>query len=240
MKFGWIPDTPDHRDRKYGVSQPLSLPKELDLRKTVTFPEIWNQGHFNSCVWHAIPAAVEVARQYAKQSIFMPSRMFGYYNTRKMENSEDSDPGCMIRNAIKSLAVDGCISESAWPYEEEYLFRQPPQMAYDLASKYQLLEYSRVNQDEASVKSALVDGFPIIFGFSVYENIAKVKDTLLPPQGSCIGGHAVLCIGYDKDYFLIRNSWGEDWGDKGYFKMPYDYLLNPDLSDDLWIARLLE
>lgn len=238
MKFGWIPDLPDKRDKKYGFV-PRKFPESLDLTGIDPYPEVWHQGNYSSCVWHSVPCAIEIARIKAKQPIYMPSRMFGYYNTRKMEGSENSDPGCMIRNAIKSLSVDGSISESAWPYEEEFLYRRPPQMAYDVASKYQALDYSRVPQNEYGIKSALCDGFPIIFGFMVYENISD-KGYLPMPSGSAIGGHAVLIVGYDSKNFLIRNSWGVKWGLNGYFWMPYDYILDPMLSDDFWIIRLME
>jgi len=54
-----------------------------------------------------------------------------------------------------------------------------------------------------------------------------------------VGGHAVLAIGYDdkERRFLARNSWGEGWGIKGYFTLPYNYLANRNLSDDLWTIR---
>ena len=51
-----------------------------------------------------------------------------------------------------------------------------------------------------------------------------------------LGGHAILVSGYDdkKRVWIMRNSWGADWGDKGYFYLPYEYLLDSSLSSDLW------
>lgn len=236
--LGWCPDVPDKRDRKYGFI-PREFPESIDLTSIDPYPEIWDQGTFSSCVSHTLSCAIEIARIKAKQPVYMPSRLFGYYNTRKMEDSVNSDPGCMIRNAIKSLAVDGSIPETAWPYEEEFLFRKPPQMAYEVASKYQSVDYQRVGQNEYNLKSALCDGFPIIFGFMVYENISD-NGYIDMPSGDAMGGHAVLIVGYDQNNFLIRNSWGDRWGLHGYSWMPYGYVLDPMLSDDFWIVRLME
>ena len=60
----------------------------------------------------------------------------------------------------------------------------------------------------------------------------------MPGNEPAIGGHAVLCVGYDdtSGTFLIRNSWGNDNGDKGYYYMPYAYL-SPSLSNDFWTIR---
>ncbi len=54
-----------------------------------------------------------------------------------------------------------------------------------------------------------------------------------------LGGHAVLAAGYNQETkrFLVRNSWGTDWGRKGYFTMPFDYLLDGDLAEDFWTIR---
>jgi C1A family cysteine protease len=58
---------------------------------------------------------------------------------------------------------------------------------------------------------------------------------------SFLGGHAVLAVGYDDFYqrFMVQNSWGTSWGIKGYFTMPYAYLLDPNLSSDFWTVRLV-
>jgi C1A family cysteine protease len=59
----------------------------------------------------------------------------------------------------------------------------------------------------------------------------------MPKKGEeFLGGHAVLCVGYDdhKHHFIMRNSWGDSWGDKGYFYLPYEYLLDHNLASDFW------
>lgn len=98
------------------------------------------------------------------------------------------------------------------------------------------------------MKACLAEGFPFVFGFTVYESFEgeKIESSgrleLPGAEEKCTGGHAVLAVGYnDKSRrFLVRNSWGDDWGLKGYFSMPYDYLLNPDLADDFWTIRMVE
>ena len=57
------------------------------------------------------------------------------------------------------------------------------------------------------------------------------------------GGHAMLCVGYSDpdEVFIVRNSWGTDWGDKGYCYIPYRYLMNPDFNfGDSWIIKQIE
>ncbi|CAE7671289.1 unnamed protein product [Symbiodinium necroappetens] len=57
-----------------------------------------------------------------------------------------------------------------------------------------------------------------------------------------LGGHAVCAVGYDdfQQCFIVRNSWGEEWGDKGYFYMPYEYMCNPALASDFWAINWVE
>lgn len=62
----------------------------------------------------------------------------------------------------------------------------------------------------------------------------------------CLGGHAALAVGYDKNKtaFPVRNSWDEVYpeavpgtGEKGSFRLPFDYLADPNLADDFWVSR---
>ncbi|MGA7215858.1 MAG: C1 family peptidase, partial [Terrimicrobiaceae bacterium] len=75
------------------------------------------------------------------------------------------------------------------------------------------------------------------------EEVAKTGTLNLPKPGEKqLGGHAVLAVGYDDSTkrVLVRNSWGADWGVNGYFTIPYDYISNSNLADDLWTLRALE
>jgi C1A family cysteine protease len=98
------------------------------------------------------------------------------------------------------------------------------------------------------LKSCLAAGNPFVFGFTVYQSFesATVAQTgVLPMPGkteSVLGGHAVMAAGYDdnKNAFIVRNSWGDAWGQKGYFYMPYDYITSTDLADDFWTITQVE
>lgn len=97
------------------------------------------------------------------------------------------------------------------------------------------------------MKGCLADGYPFVFGFTVYESfespeVARTGVLQMPaPKEGVVGGHAVVAVGYDdqNERFMIRNSWGKNWGQKGYFTMPYSYLLSDNLSDDFWTIRLV-
>jgi C1A family cysteine protease len=58
------------------------------------------------------------------------------------------------------------------------------------------------------------------------------------PHEKKLGGHAVMAVGYDSAarMMIVRNSWGPDWGQGGYFMMPFEYIISPNCSD-FWTIR---
>ncbi len=244
--YGWAKDKLDHRDFKLSISQPnTALPKSVDLRPNC--PPVYDQGNLGSCTSNAIAGAIEYdqKKQNAKK-FYQPSRLFIYYNERAIEGTVSQDAGAQIRDGIKSVNAQGVCPETVWPYIETEFAVKPPVAAYvaaklDVAVKYQSL----VDTNETSLKACLAGGLPFVFGFNVFpefESEAVAASGMLPmpgPRDRSIGGHAVLATGFDdaKQCFLVRNSWGADWGLAGYFWMPYAYMTNPNLTSDLWVIQ---
>jgi C1A family cysteine protease len=116
------------------------------------------------------------------------------------------------------------------------------------AAKHAAVLYQRVVQDLDHLRACLAGGFPFVFGFSVYESfesaaVARTGRVPMPkPKEQLIGGHAVVAVGYDTRTrsFIVRNSWGADWGLQGYFTIPFDYLLDANLADDFWTVTLVQ
>jgi len=247
--FGWIRDFPDIRDHAYAapVDVTQALPPRVDLRSQC--PPVTNQGSLGSCTANAIGSAhfFGQMRQNSKKA-FQPSRLFIYYNERRRDGNVEWDSGALIRNGFKSIAKEGVCPENLWKYDIPSFTVKPPASAYKEALKHQVLQYMRVQQTLGQMKGCLADGYPFVFGFTVYSSfkIGDVKKTgimhLPTAADSMMGGHAVMAVGYDdkKQHFIVQNSWGTEWGDKGFFYMPYSYATDPDLAADFWTIRIVE
>lgn len=247
-RYGWIPDLPDLRDRMFRAPRKAKpLPKSVDLRGDC--PSIYDQGELGSCTANAIAAAVEFNQR--KQNVaepFTPSRLFIYYNERALEGTIAADSGAMLRDGIKSVADDGACPETMWPYVEQDFTETPTAPCFKVAKLHPAVGYSRLTQDAGTMKACLAAGFPFVLGFTVYESFESddvARTGMVPMPGSTetsMGGHAVMAVGYDDALgrFLVRNSWGVEWGMGGYFTIPYGYLTDENLADDFWTIRLVK
>jgi C1A family cysteine protease len=248
-RYGWIPDLPDHRDFLYAAPPPVlrALPPRVDLRGAAP-PEIYDQGDLGSCTANAIAAGIEFdLRQRGADTAFTPSRLFIYYNERVIEGSVSQDAGAQLRDGVKSVATTGACPEADWPYEISKFADRPGATCYRDAKKDVVKVYKRLVQDLNTMKGCLAEGFPFVFGFSVFESfesaeVARTGQIPMPEASeSMLGGHAVAAVGYDDAtrQFIVRNSWGPSWGDRGHGYMPYQYLLDPSLAADFWTIRSL-
>lgn len=247
--YGWVPDLPDGRDLLYAapLKPQAKLPDKVDLRKSC--PKIYDQGELGSCTANAIAAALEFDQiKQRLKSVSTPSRLFIYYNERAMEGTVDSDSGAMIRDGVKSVAKRGACNESSWAYAIDRFRDKPSSECYAEGRDHQAIRYLRLNQSLGQLKGCLAEGFPFVFGFSVYESfessqVATSGAVEMPrAKEEFLGGHAVLAVGYEEQTqrFIVRNSWGPKWGKRGYFTMPYPYLLQSSLAQDFWTIRKVE
>ncbi len=242
--YGWQPDLPDHRDLLYGLIRPkvVALPASVDLR--LKCPPIENQGDLGSCTANALVGALEFLELKDGKTLVDLSRLFVYYDERAVEHTVNSDSGAQIRDGIKTLSNQGVCPEKEWPYNIAKFTAKPTAKCYADAAQHKITSYHRILTLD-DMRGCLAEGFPFVFGFTVYESfesqqVAQTGILNMPTQGEkTVGGHAVVAVGYDdaQQRFVIRNSWGADWGQQGYFTMPYDYLSDRNLSDDLWTIR---
>lgn len=247
-RYNWIPDRPDFRDHPYRIAHgaAATLPPRVDLRPLCSPVE--DQGELGSCTGNAIVGALEFLEMKSRPSGKGPvpdlSRLFVYYQERVIEHDVGQDNGAQIRDGVKACAKVGVCTEPAWPYDVAKFAKKPSAAAYKDARARKISDYLRVMTLDG-VRANLADGFPVVFGFSVYESFesaAVAKSGIVPmPKKTerMVGGHAVLAVGYDDKAkrIIVRNSWGTGWGLKGYFLLPYGYITDRGLSDDFWTVR---
>ena len=250
--FLWQADALDARDHHFRASD-RDLPKQIDLRPAC--PPVFDQGErIGSCtanaVCHAFRYNLNRQARLAGQAIpkYHPSRLFLHYNARALAGTQHENRGAQIRDAMKSIAKHGLCREQSWPYRAHRYADPPPAVAYQQALNFQSIEYQRLQQDLLELKHCLAEGFPIVLGMTVYSAFTsaavQARGVLSLPKKDeeKIGGHAVLAVAYnDKtERFLLMNSWGPTWGQRGYFSVPYEYLLQEKLARDFWTLRAVE
>ncbi len=234
----------------------FEIPKAVDLTKWCS--PIEDQGNLGSCTAHSGVGMVEYYERRATSKHIDASRLFLYKATRNLLHWE-GDRGAFLRTTMKAMVLFGLPPEEYWPYDQENFDKEPSAFCYAFAQNYQTIQYYRHDPPDTPrdvilnrLKTYIAAGHPVMFGFTVYNSIAQSNDTGMIPfpcGGDRIeGGHAVMAVGYDdnieinntgkgavktKGALLIRNSWGRDWGVKGYGWLPYKYVLS-GLAEDFW------
>jgi C1A family cysteine protease len=214
----------------------------VDLRAGCSAVE--DQGELGSCTANALAGALEFLERRDGVTFEDRSRLFIYYNERVVMHTTGVDSGAMLRDGIKTLVKQGACAEALWPYDARKFSKRPAVPCYRDGLDHRITSYRRIT-GLARMKTCLAEGFPFVFGFTVYrsfESAGVARTGVVPMPGrreAALGGHAVMAVGYDEraGRFTVRNSWGARWGSGGYCTMPYEYLGNPDMAGDFWTVR---
>ena len=253
-KLGWKKQKPDNRDLtiqnlKMASVLPTVLPPAVNLRKWCSPVE--DQNDLGSCTANAWSGILEFNQNkypISGSRYFDLSRLFIYYNERVLEDTVNEDSGAELRDGARAINIYGVCPEYKWPYITSKFAVEPSSDCYAAALPNHIHNYYALNTFN-DLKTSLAGGHPFVFGIAVYDSflsdaVANTGIVPMPNQKTerIRGGHAIMCVGYNnyEGRFLIRNSWGKEWGLKGtnagYCTLPYDYLANSHLASDFWTS----
>lgn len=205
-----------------------AVPKAKDLRED--WWKVGDQGATGSCVgwatadallrWHFVKTGrIGQTDTLSKRFIWMASK-----ETDEFTNA----PSTFIENAGTSLKASldvarryGAVKENVLPFSGTRLYPGKPETFYALASQLKIQAYFNLSLNRGGSIDAwrnwLATRGPILTRLDVddtwYDTTGNL-DVYLPKTKA--GGHAVALVGYTPDRFIVRNSWGASWADKGF------------------------
>lgn len=199
-------------------------------------PSVGNQGQLGSCVsWATAYAGFTITRRIEEDNPNLePYSPLNLYVRYKKHFKEDvCSYGAYTAYALNILKRKGCSLFKN--------FRNSCNTDVEVEKVYsdKLYSYDQMSpSDLTSIKASLSSKRPVVIGIICYENCwsnAVMQNGVWSGyySGKNKGGHAMCVVGYDDNKnggaFEVMNSWGEDWGDNGFFWIKYaDFIKHVD------------
>lgn len=210
-----------------------TVPKSVDLRED--WWEVNDQKKTGTCVGFATAYGV-LRWHYVKTGKLktdeLPSARFIWMANKETDEITSfpttflESAGTQTKLALNVARNYGCVLEQDLPIEGGL---SPLSRAtfYTQAAKLRISSYHNLKRNPADWRKWLAFQGPILTRLNVdktWDKATATEGVLLKYQPNTIrGGHAVCLVGYTKDYFIVRNSWGNNWGDKGFAYASNDY-----------------
>ncbi len=217
-----IKSTPDIRD---WILEDLFSNNTEDIRRCDYRNELLpvrNQGSQGTC--YAQTAACVKEWQENKKNYFSPQYIYDnrdYWNNNKQDGDDfKEDYGMQGRDVMKILKNSGVCDENDYPYGYSRQIKDIPEYIKNIAKKNVIKAFAKINTLDGLRNSLKVNG-PCLIAFPVYNYSDQMW--LKKENDNFQGGHAMTVVGFDddKEYFIIRNSWGDKWADNGYTYYKY-------------------
>lgn len=252
--FGAIPEDPQtyamYPQANIESLASLISENEVETRSSyrrINTPPVANQGNEGSCTVFA--SAYTISSYYTRVFAGKPYTNQGanrspeyVYNSTKSAGACDK-AGANMPNVLNFIKAKGVCSWSDMPYSDNNGCSIKPN-SYHLneGGIAKILSWSTVARNVSSVKTLLDKGYPVILVFDANSNFDK-QALKMPAiyssykKTSDTGWHAVTIVGYDdqKQCFIVQNSWGTYWHDKGIFYIKY--ALFPTIATELYIMN---
>jgi hypothetical protein len=215
----------EHAARTDAVAAAATVPPSKDLR--AAWWKINDQGSTGSCVgwgtadgllrWHFVQAGrIKNNELLAPRFIWMASKETDAFTSQPTSFIESE--GTSLKAALDVARKFGEVRDALLPFGTGALYTGDTQTFYATASQLKIQSY--FNLKVADWKSWLATKGPILTRLGVdkaWDDATKTNGNLDAYKPNTVrGGHAVAIVGYKTDRFIVRNSWGTSWGDKGF------------------------
>ncbi|MEM9057795.1 MAG: CHAT domain-containing protein, partial [Pseudomonadota bacterium] len=138
-----------------------SIPPRVDLRKYCS--EIEDQKRTGSCVANAVVGALELLQARQGHPRRELSRLFVYFNSRRLHSAEIKDEGTYVHTAMAALIAHGVCEEKLWPLSELTVNDPPTQACYENAQHHGGIEFARMKAS-VPIEYVLAEGIPAVIG----------------------------------------------------------------------------
>lgn len=201
------------------IAQDPVLPESFDWR-TVSgvLPPARDQGSCGSCWSFAVTGALEAAE------VIQGGRPLLDLSEQHMVSCNAQAYGCSggFMTSAQFAVKNGLTDEASFPYAARNLRCKAGLVAKAKAASFTLLGSPTKDPTVNEIKTALINKGPLFItvmaGGSGWSGSSDTVTSCRKRGGT---NHMIILVGYDATGWIIRNSWGENWGDKGYAKIGY-------------------